>query len=242
MKIMAIDFETTGLQATDHAIEVASVIYDPEDRKIYDVFSTLINPGISHLRPEITDITGIRLDDLEKFGISKEEAFRILCEKAKHCSHFMAHNSDFDRGFFNRACNDIIYTNVVDNNLLKELVARPWIDTITCIPWKTFLGSRSLAKLALEHGSLTLGAHRAIFDCFTMIDLLERHDFTLIFNRFLEPDVIVHAVLSYEDNHKAKAAGFFWDSNLRSWVRKIKLQDCSRIDEFPFPVKVEVQK
>ncbi len=89
------DIETTGAHVTrDRVIEIG--IVRVEDGQITKTYESLINP-YSYLSPYITQMTGIRPDELENAPGFREVADQIL-EMIDGCV-FVAHNVRFDYGF-----------------------------------------------------------------------------------------------------------------------------------------------
>ncbi len=95
MKLAFIDVETTGSSPVyDRVIEVG--ILRVEDNQVVSTYQTLINPE-TYLSPYITQITGIRTEDLldaPTFSRVKDDIYSLL----EGCT-FVAHNARFDYGF-----------------------------------------------------------------------------------------------------------------------------------------------
>ncbi len=94
-KIAFVDLETTGARFQfDRVIEVG--IVRVENNQIVKTFNQLLNPQ-RHLPPEITHLTGITAQDLERkptFQDVKQQVFDLI----DGCL-FVAHNARFDYGF-----------------------------------------------------------------------------------------------------------------------------------------------
>ncbi|HSQ28073.1 MAG TPA: helicase C-terminal domain-containing protein [Anaerolineales bacterium] len=96
--IVALDLETTGLDPDqDSIIEIGAVLFT--DRRVEDVFSTLINPG-KRIPPFITQLTGIN----DQMVIRAPSIHEIMPELKKFIGDtpILGHNIRFDLSFLNR--------------------------------------------------------------------------------------------------------------------------------------------
>ena len=99
MKFIALDLETTGtLPYVDHIVEIAAVLF--KDRKVVDVFQTLVNPGVE-ISPEVTRINGITNQMVQSQPMVEE----VLDSFSHFCSDclMVAHNATFDFQFLKSA-------------------------------------------------------------------------------------------------------------------------------------------
>jgi ATP-dependent DNA helicase DinG len=145
-ELVAIDLETTGLDATQDAmIEVGAVRV--RDGKITDEFSTLINPGIPI--PEfITQLTGIRTADVQDAPAVDKVLPQII--EFVGDSPILAHNITLDASFLYRY------------NILKRNVR---IDTFDLASVLLPRAARyTLSALAADFGIDVGHAHRALDD------------------------------------------------------------------------------
>ncbi|MFN8376215.1 MAG: helicase C-terminal domain-containing protein [Anaerolineae bacterium] len=145
-ELVAIDLETTGLDATQDAIiEVGAVRL--QDGKLTDEFSTLINPGIPI--PEfITQLTGIRTEDVRD-APTIDKVLPQLIEFVGD-SPLIAHNITLDASFLYR------------HGILKRNVR---IDTFDLASVLLPRAARyTLSALAEEFGIEIGQAHRALDD------------------------------------------------------------------------------
>ena len=98
---VALDLETTGLDANrDAIIEVGAVRFQ-EDR-ILDVFTTLVNPQRPIPR-QITQITGIRTADVSAAPTIDVVTPELLAFVGSDVTAIIAHNATFDLGFLRSA-------------------------------------------------------------------------------------------------------------------------------------------
>ena len=94
-EFVAFDIETTGLNAgSDRMTEIGAVIM--KGSEVLDSFNTFVNPKM-HIPPEITELTGIRDEDVRR-APSEAEAMKAFMEFAGN-RPIVAHNADFDTGF-----------------------------------------------------------------------------------------------------------------------------------------------
>lgn len=95
--LVAIDLETTGLDADAQIIEIGAAKF--RDGEVLETFSTLVNPGMA-LPQRASDITGIKQDDL--IGAPKiAEVLPRLTEFVGE-SPVIGHNVDFDLRYLHR--------------------------------------------------------------------------------------------------------------------------------------------
>jgi predicted DnaQ family exonuclease/DinG family helicase len=116
--IVAIDLETTGLDASkDVIIEIGAVRFS--DHRIDDEFSTLINPG-RHIPDFITQLTGIS-DEMVRQAPHLQDVLEEL-ETFVGDSTVLGHNVRFDLGFLQKhrilQFNDVIDTYELASVLL----------------------------------------------------------------------------------------------------------------------------
>ena len=90
-----VDIETTGSGALhDRILEIA--VIKVKNGKIIDTFKTLLNPG-GHISPFITQITGIRAQDIVSAPAFDEIALNL--KEFLEDTIFVAHSARFDYGF-----------------------------------------------------------------------------------------------------------------------------------------------
>lgn len=225
MKILGLDFETTGLEASEcRVIEIGAVIWDTEDSKPLSVMSELVLPeGISELPAEIIKVTGIQFEDLENFGMEPKKAFQKLNFYLSNCDYVVAHNASFDKSFYESEI----------KQLGLDLVDKKWIDSMYDVPYPDSMSARKLNYLAADHGFVNPWSHRALFDVMTMLQIISKYDFQDIIERSQSPVVTVISHVSFEEKDKAKQMGFRWDPKNKKWFREYKHCDLMHM-EFPF--------
>lgn len=232
MKILGIDFETTGLEFNkDRVIEVGAVVWDTDNQKPLAMQSELVKPeNFTAVPEEIVRITGISTDMVEEYGVTPEAAFIRLIELAKKADYLVAHNAGFDRSFFESEL----------KNLGLDIPDTPWICTLQDVPYPSSIVTRKLSYLAAEHKILNPYSHRAVFDVLTMLDVLKNYKIDEVVQRSKSPSVKVTAIVSFEEKDKAKNLGFRWDGSNKTWSKSYKECDIESV-QFPFEVRVENQ-
>jgi DNA polymerase-3 subunit epsilon len=142
---------------------------------------------------------------------------------AEHCEYIVAHNGTrFDRLF-------------LEKQTWKP--EKPWIDTLTDVPYPNEIVTRKLNFLAAEHGFLNPFPHRAIFDTLTMLKVFSLYAIDHVVEDMKSPLVKIMAQVSYEEKSKAKDLGFRWDPQNRHWYMEIRRLAWER-RVFPFPTSL----
>ncbi len=244
MKIVAIDFESTGLDVTkDRIIEVGAVscIFDTELR-IEAAYSTFVyEPDYPELPPEVVEVTGITPEKLKSEGGPFLGMWEFL-EKFSHgADYFLAHNKNFDQG--------LLFAELNRRSLALPKV--PWLCTIEDVEHPEKFRCRKLSHLALDYGAAVNPRllHRALDDVKLMIEMCQvaQFDFNKIGERAKIPWVIVRAKVPSPfgakndggvGKDKAKACGYSWEKVYgmtqvfdKSWVKRIKEADIAKEQE-----------
>ncbi len=229
MKILGLDFETTGLDArSERVIEIGAVVWDTEKNTPCAMMSELVTCE-TPLSDEIIKITGIDDQMLKQFGVNGETAFAKLVELISACDYVVAHNAKFDRSFFEQEVKN--YGIDFDSASLK------WIDTCMDVPYPESIQTRKLTYLAAEHGILNSNAHRALFDVIVMLNVLKHYAFEDVIERAKSPSVQVVAKVSFDEKDKAKKLGFRWNRDDKIWFKEFKEIDIPK-KQFPFEIDV----
>lgn len=144
--LVAIDIETTGLDARkDAIIEIGAVRFSAS--RVEAEFSTLINPG-RVIPPEITQLTGIT-NEMVRNAPPLSAVLQELVDFVGDCP-VVGHNIQFDLGFLFQA------------NILKEVEA---VDTYEIAAVLMPVATRyNLSGLCQQLNIPNLGAHRALTD------------------------------------------------------------------------------
>jgi DNA polymerase-3 subunit epsilon len=241
MLVCGLDIESTGLSVTeDRIIEVGAVLWDTERKTPLLVFSHLVNPCIP-ISKEITEITGIAQDDLDRYGRPVTEVLSELNVILEKADTIVGHNAlGFDKPF-------------LENELARNglpVVPRPWIDTSVDVLYPESIKTRKLVHLAAEHGFINPFAHRAFSDVLTMLSVLNFYDAEEVYKTSLEPSVTLLAQLKKpwqdpapegkKDTDLARGLGYRWNGTLKQWLKVVKKSRLeAEIAAAPFSVQVE---
>jgi DNA polymerase-3 subunit epsilon len=137
----------------------------------------------------------------------------------------MAHNAAFDRQWFGSGP--------------LPPVSKPWICSMEDIRWPPALRLKSnpaVKDLALAHGVPVWAAHRALTDCIYLAQVLERcAALEALLEAALQPRHTYRALVSYEERHKAREAGFRWNQPVAgAWSRRLSDEEAGSL---PFAVQ-----
>ncbi len=236
MKLLGLDFETTGLSFTDdRIIEIGAVLWDTELRAPMRIFSALVlHPD---KKTELEAINGISQKMLEEYGDDQQNAFTELDDMAESAAFIVAHNgSGFDKPMMEASVK--CFPMPEEWTLLKL----PWIDTCQDLPIPDRITTRKLTHLAAEHGFLNPFAHRAVFDVLTMLKILDCYPLDVVLENARQPMVTLQACVSYEARKKASDRRYFWKPETKQWLRHMKAHHVGKerlecgflVKEFPF--------
>lgn len=236
MLLLALDFETTGLNtAEDHVIEVGAVIYSTNLDQTLQMSGYFVDHEVPI--PEIiTQITGIRRSMIDKFGVSSKQALSQLLNMVEEVDAIVGQNIvDFDiplaRAWAQR-----------EGEVWPE---RLLIDTKTDLPG---VQSKHLGYMAADAGFLNPFPHRAVSDCLTVLKLIARHNgkdlpttFDDVVVRAKSPRLTIAAQVDFDHNKLAKERKYIWHPERRVWYKQIKEIDLDReVKEAPFDIaKIE---
>lgn len=218
--VLIVDTETTGLSPTDsYCIEVGAILYNvvlgQEICQLSFVLPCLINPAqdVNNIPPAVTTL-----------GPEPQHSIALFQQLVGAADAIVAHNADFDRQWFGIG-------------MLPPIPeSKPWICTMSDVPWPKDLrlkGRPSVTALALAHGVPVWAAHRALTDCIYLSHVFKkRSDLQLLLKAALEPRQLYQALVSYDERHLAKEAGFSWNTDgSKKWTRKMTQ---SEADTLPF--------
>lgn len=214
MRILGVDFESTGLDtAKDRIIEIGAILWDGTGKALR-IFSTLVEPDDGFQVPEvITKLTGITTEDIANHGFGPTVALRDLNSLIYDADFVCAHNGEmFDRPLWRAECN----RHEINSD------SEPWIDTRLDIPWREDVKMTSLSLLAAQHGFLNPFPHRAVFDVATMGKLLFMHDVAAVIESAKQPVVTIVSMAPFEKKDEVKEAGFYWQPQTKTWERRMR--------------------
>lgn len=235
--ILGFDLETTGLDPkTDRIIEVGAVLWDWDRQLPVEMISKMCwhtdDGSIPEIPPLITKLTGIDGPMLKHHSVSTKFVLQaFLSMSYGDTLAVMAHNAPFDIGFLNAEC---------DRFEIVKRLGCPVIDSRTDIAYdKDVHKSRALTHLAASHGFLNPFAHRAVFDVLTMLKVASNYDLDEIIARSKSPNVVLTAHVSFDERDLAKAAGFHWKPEIKSWQLTIK--ECDLRDDMGFGFRTSAE-
>ncbi len=222
---VAIDVETTGLDSeADKIIELAIQRFRFDDAgRIVQVGQPRVwreDPGMD-LDPRITQLTGLRLEDLTGQVIDETLALEIL----ESADLIVAHNAAFDRPFVDRR--------------LPKIAGKPWACSMAELDWLELgFDGRALAHLVGQCGWFYEG-HRAENDTLALIYLLAHclPDGSTVLSRLASnsdrPSFRVNALdAPFDAKERLKARGYRWNAAMRFWSREIAEIDRTAEEEW----------
>jgi len=220
MRLLFLDLETTGLDfEKDHITEIGYVIKDTAvEKPLLTVGEMLKVP--CEVPQFITDLTGITKEMLDEFGNDPQHSlnyFLSVIDRYK-ADYIVAHNGNgFDRP-------------MLEDHLKRFDLPIPeigWLDTRVDIVYPEHYKARSLIYLCAEHGFLNPFPHAALFDAMATAKLFSNYNADDVVAYMKMPNIIVRAVVTYEEKDLAKAEGFGWQqagdkTYSKWWVKMIK--------------------
>lgn len=240
MKILGLDFETQHAEPkTTPVTEVGARLfywagerYRNQEKVLGETLATynslVYHPGYPPQTPQIVALTGISDDMLKAKGKMPTEVMPEVIKLVEQAEIVWVHNKRFDKNVFESLCTrlKLIYPE------------RPWLCTMSDLPWPTHLTCHKLGHLALDMGIPMDGRelHRAINDVDLMCTLVVS-SFSLdeVMDYYNQPWVYLKADIGkpWEDptgNAAAKAQGFTFErakgtdepSFAKTWVKRVK--------------------
>jgi DNA polymerase-3 subunit epsilon len=154
VKILVLDTETTGLDANARVIEIAAAIYETKTKCILWQFASLVPGEKQNGAEHINQIPVAALVETDGFYDPYEE----LNHYADLAEAVIAHNVAFDRRM-----------------LGAEFRSKtPWVCSQTQLVFPRAGRSKKLVHLAVDHGILAVGAHRALGDVLMLTALFRQ--------------------------------------------------------------------
>ncbi|MEK2647438.1 3'-5' exonuclease [Bdellovibrio sp. BCCA] len=217
---LILDCETTGTDAFYcEIIELAAkrVLYNKKTGEFLAItgsYQAFQEPKSGHISEEITELTGITIDQVKGKSIDWG-AFETLLSP---CGVVIAHNAPFDRSFVD-----------VKSTMSREKV---WACSIDCIKWKAQgMPSAKLELLSVYHGVFS-NAHRAMADVDVLVHILaksrkgDHSEFETNFHELLErarmPKVRVIAKNSpFDMKNLLKVKGYLWNAEYKYWFKNL---------------------
>ncbi|EMJ91185.1 3'-5' exonuclease [Leptospira alstonii] len=233
MNLLGIDFETNGTDPyKSEIIEFGAVLWDSTKIKPLCIESNFISPNSTHfeIEEDVKNLTGIEEKDLYSYGISIEPAARRIFDLLSKATCIVSHfGIDFDRIILERMI------SIISAKLPKLL----WIDTGYDVNYPKKIRTRKLDYLSFEHGLIPYQSHRALFDVFTMLNILSKYDINDVVKTARTPLLKVKAKVDYESKELALKNGFHWNKERKLWEKEIR-EETLKKEKYPFEIEREI--
>jgi len=244
MLLLGVDFETTGLDVEkDLIIEVGAVLWDTTREVPIKFISGFVkHPGLTEIKPEITELTGIDFDLIDDHVKDCfQSALEDFCGMTSEAHYLVAHNA---RGF-DKPMLESHMKRHVENGFIgfPDYSKFKWIDTRTDVPYPKSITTRNLKYLLAEHGIINPFSHRALTDALCMMTLLAKYDINEVIKISQTPNLKVRAMVSYDDRQKAKDRSYHWDQKSSAWfklIKKTSLEEEEKLCSFQIKVIEEI--
>lgn len=216
------DFETTGLDVAtcdilEHAVILAELDPRGEERpKVHAIDTALWNKP-AKITEEITKLTGIDQQMVTRHGKPGSSALQEALTLLGRADFLVGHNLlQYDRELLARE-----WLSLDGFAKVHSVFNKPCIDTMLDLPR---LGkSGDLTYMAADYGIASPNAHRAIFDCITLLSLLGRMNAAAIAQAVeISTSELVEVIsdVTFHEKDKAKNRGYFFEPLSKSW-RKV---------------------
>lgn len=218
MLLMGIDLETTAVEPQNgFIIEFGIALWDTIRSQFVRMSSSLIKPpegytGNTEIPLDIQYLTGITgLDHATSWVHAKS----VIYGCASIADYIVAHNASFEREWL---------------DYFGCTLDKPWIDTMTDLPYSPTKGHGPLTTICQSHGIHNIQPHRALPDTIAMMQLLARYEINSVIELAKMPMVTLEArcpntcgKLPYDLKDKAKALGYKWSRYIPdAWAIQVK--------------------
>lgn len=219
--LLGIDLETTSIEPhLGHIIEVGFALYDTETKMLFNEISLLVNDSFVNsadnlqIIPEnLQYLTGIHPKTLMEQGGTLIKAFDFINRLALKADYIVAHNADFEIQWIKHHLPE------------SPLLTKPLIDTMTDLPYSPHQKHKDLERLCLKHNVFYPHAHRALHDVVAMMDVLKCYPFEKVIERSSSPSVNLQAMVSFQEKDLAKAIGYGFNPQNKTWTKTVKELD-----------------
>jgi DNA polymerase III epsilon subunit-like protein len=211
--ICGIDFETTGLKKEqDRIIEIGAVLWDTETSTPVAAFSVLTtDTNYPAITEEIERITGISQKMLDTHASPINNAMVALHEFSRRADYFLAHNAQFDKGFFEEEMKRASITH--DDKV--------WLCSMADVTYPEKIKGQSLIHVSAEHGFVNPFSHRALFDVMTMLRVVSHYDINEIVTNATTEKILIRCMATYNERDYAKKLKYRWDGDKKWWTKHI---------------------
>lgn len=226
VRLGCFDLETTSLDpAKGHVVELGFVVKDfGEVRPLVVKSEYIYEPhyGTNFIPEEAKKIHLIADTIAEQFG---RPLRKVMAEVAEICKK---HRVDYLVG---HNCNrfDVPYLKYHTEGMdfLEDFWKLPVIDTQFDIDYP-HNKTRKLEFLCAMEGFLNPYAHIAFGDCLTTLRLLDNYDIDKVIENAKSPKLTIRAMVDYDNKHKARAKGYFWDRDKKQWLKHVREKDLDK--------------
>ena len=218
MLLAGIDFESSGLQIDKVSIlEVGLVLWDTDLHLPVNASGFLVDPGLDAFwEPGVEKINGLSPAICSRYGIPDEKAVRQTLHWYRMADAAVAHNGpEFDRPLLRRWAKKYGLDWQPD---------KLWIDTKCDLEIPAHNSTR-LTYMATDHGFLNPFPHRAMFDVFTMMKILDSYDINKVVEVAKSPTLKVRALVTFDERELARNRGFhseYDNGNFVAWTMSVK--------------------
>jgi DNA polymerase-3 subunit epsilon len=223
MIICGIDFETTGLDPSIHAIcEVGAQLWDTEYHRAIASMGYLVQiPPEATLDKEAEIVTGLSLEMITKYGKDSVKGLKQLLNMYDQADIICAHNGNSCDRIFLRAW--MASCGITDEIFPEDKL---WIDTLTDIEYPP-KWNRQLISLAAQHGFLNPFPHQALSDVMTMLRILDCYPIDQVVETAKTPIIAVKLLnMTYDKKEWAKVHNFYPHRNKEGkfmfWTKSFK--------------------
>lgn len=200
--LLGVDFETgedfhKGKEE-NFITESGTALWNSEHGLI-DSQSMLVN-CVKEINSKVSRLTKINQEMINKYGQSEEYFASVLNYQVQRCDYLVAHNIAFDKYYLERTLEKYGYS-----------FDKPWVDTMTDVPYPEDCYDRGLMYLAAYHKIINYNAHRGLPDVMCMFNILENYDIKQVIENSKGKKLAIIPLTSPEQNHILKQHRFRWN-------------------------------
>lgn len=217
MYLSFFDTETTGLNTQeDEILELGYAIYHKDNPVPLLLKSSFIRNQKKEISKEITELTGITQETVDKFGLHPMDVYEEYIDDLNKydVKYAVGHNSlNFDTPMI---------TSNVSRFTTQRLPPLVTVDTMYDIKYRTKSKSLRLSYLLADHGFINPFPHRALTDAMGCAILAYQYDMDKMLEIASTPMVEIRADVGYDKRDLAKALQYQWDGDRKIWAKKIR--------------------
>ncbi|PLX16532.1 MAG: hypothetical protein C0601_10070 [Candidatus Muiribacterium halophilum] len=236
MLLLGLDIETSDCpherdpENRTAIIEVGAVLYDWKKKTPVEIMNFLVRPYHKRFKLNrfVKDLTGITDQMLKDHGHDIKEVLATLAKLARKADYMVGHNGrEFDQMMIEKE----------SKRFNIDFPEKIMIDTLKDIHYPDTCKYKNLTYLAGYHGIIA-GQHRALFDVFTMMNLLALYDVKKIISKMESSKKLIKAERG-RDRELLKSFGFNWNRSKRRWEKEIFSWEYQRLKKnLPFRIKM----